>query len=219
MDEKTVAQMSSEFIEDILHGADGSDVRCGILGEIGTSDPITASEWKVLEACAEAHLNTGAAIQVHSAHGKRSMPEIIEFLIEAGVDPSRVIACHLDLVLEDWSYTCDVADHGVFIEYDGFGHLAPLEGMLIRDRDRINGLIRLIESGRLNQLLLSHDIGLRSRFAEYGGPGWSYIMTAIIPRLRADGVTVTALRTMLEENPKRALGLSRRAEASTNGSL
>ena len=218
MDEKTVSHLSTEFVEDILHGADGSDIRCGILGEIGTSDPITASEWRVLEACAEAHLATGAAIQVHSAHATRSMPQIIEFLTKAGVHPSRVIACHLDLVLDDWSYTSDVIDHGVFIEYDGFGHLAPLEGVYTRDRDRINGLIRLIERGCWNQILLSHDIGLRSRMAEYGGPGWAYIMTAIIPRLRAEGMSVKVLRDILEENPRRALCLSGEVEFSTGPS-
>ena len=214
-DEKTVAQLSAEFVQDIARGADGTSIRCGIMGEIGTSDPVTKSEWKVLEACAAAHQETGAAIQVHSAHATRSMPRIIEFLTQAGVHPSRVIACHLDLVHDDWDYTIDVADSGVFIEYDGFGHLQPLEGVPARDRDRVAALMRLFESDRHGRLLLSHDIGLRSRFAEYGGPGWSYILTAIIPRLRAEGVPVSVLRRILEANPQRALALSKEVGSST----
>ena len=70
------------MIGDITTGADGTDIRCGLIGEIGTSDPVTDNEWKVLEASAITHHATGAAIQIHALHEQRLMPSILEFLIE-----------------------------------------------------------------------------------------------------------------------------------------
>jgi phosphotriesterase-related protein len=209
MEKKTVDDLTSELVCDLRTGVDDTDVRAGFIGEIGTSDPVTDAEWKVIHAAGQAHRETGAAIQIHSLHALRLMPKIVDVLVDDhGVEPERIIACHMDLVVDDPDYVARVADQGVYVEHDGFGHLCPTEGVSVRDSQRIAAIERLIERGHATQLLLSHDIGLPARMARYGGPGWDHIMTVIVPRLRERGASVDLLETILVANPRRAFTMT-----------
>ena len=59
-------------MRDLTEGIDGTDVRAGIIGEIGTDDKyIKPAEERVFRAAARAHKRTGAAVTTH-AMGYRS---------------------------------------------------------------------------------------------------------------------------------------------------
>ena len=137
------------------------------------------------------------------------MSQIVEMLVnEENVHPTRIIACHMDLVTEDWEYTQAVAEFGVFIEYDGFGHPCPTEGVYVADEQRIAAVERLVERGYAGQLLFAHDIGLPARMARFGGPGWDHISNVIVPSLRRRGFSIDDLKAILVTNPQRAFALS-----------
>ncbi|KAG7229242.1 hypothetical protein INR49_012899 [Caranx melampygus] len=55
----SVEKLTDIIVSEVLHGADGTDIRCGVIGEIGTSWPITESEKKVLRATAHAQVQLG----------------------------------------------------------------------------------------------------------------------------------------------------------------
>ena len=203
-----VEALAEGMIGDITTGADGTDIRCGIIGEIGTSDPVTESEWKVLHAAAITHHATGAAIQIHALHEMRLMPSILDFLIdEHGVHPSRIIACHMDLKTRDLEYLDRVAGYGTFFELDDWGHPCPTEGVYVSDDDRSSTVVRMVEKGHEDQLLFSHDIGLKARLASFGGPGWDHIMNVIVPGLADRGIPADVITKFIVDNPKRALTL------------
>ena len=205
---KSEDDLAAGMIVDITEGADGTDIRCGLIGEIGTSDPVTDHEWKVLRAAAITHHATGAAIQVHALHELKLMPDILDLLIEdMGVHPTRIIAAHMDLTTDDRGYMKKVAEYGTFFELDGFGHPCPTEGVYVSDDDRVGAAEWLIAEGHEDQLLFSHDIGLKARLACYGGPGYDHIMNIIIPMLQNSGVTSEALTNILIDNPRRVLTL------------
>ena len=206
VDSKSVEELAEGLIGDVTTGADGTDIRCGIIGEIGTSDPITDNEWKVLHASAITHHATGAVIQIHALHEMRLMPKILDFLIdEHGVHPSRVIAGHMDLTAADRDYLKRVAAYGTFFELDDFGHPCPTEGVYISDGDRMSAVEWLVGEGHEDQLLFSHDIGLKARLACFGGPGWDHIMNVIVPGLRDRGIATDVITKFIVENPRRAL--------------
>ena len=207
-------ELAEGMIRDIAEGADGTEIRCGLIGEIGTSDPVAPAEWKALRAAAITHHATGAAIQIHALHEQRLMPDILDLLIhEMGVHPTRVIAGHMDLTTGDRSYMKRVAEYGTFFELDGFGHPCPTEGVYVSDLDRVGAVEWMISEGHEDQLLFSHDIGLKARLSGFGGPGYDHIMNVIIPTLSRDGVARDAIDKILIDNPRRVLTLSMESPA------
>ena len=210
----TEHEMAEGMIRDITEGADGTEIRCGLIGEIGTSDPIAPSEWKALRAAAITQHATGAAIQIHALHEQRLMPDILDLLIkEMGVPPSRVIAGHMDLTTGDRSYMKRVAEYGTFFELDGFGHPCPTEGVYVSDGDRVGAVEWMISEGHEDQLLFSHDIGLKARLSSFGGPGYDHIMNVIIPMMSRDGVPRDIINKILIDNPRRALTITAESPA------
>jgi phosphotriesterase-related protein len=114
---KSVDQLAEEIIGDIQLGIDGTDVRPGIIGEIGTSHPLFESEKKVLRAAARAHRSTGLAVSVHMAwEGKHGL-EVLDILESERMDPARVIIDHMD-DMEDMSfeYQKAIAERGAYVE-------------------------------------------------------------------------------------------------------
>ncbi|MFO7590718.1 MAG: phosphotriesterase-related protein, partial [Acidimicrobiia bacterium] len=62
---RTLEDLTEELVRDVLHGVGDTGVRAGIIGEIGTSSPVTASEQVSLRAAARAQAVTGAPLMVH----------------------------------------------------------------------------------------------------------------------------------------------------------
>src|SRR5207253_2688675 len=76
----TVDELAARFVGAIQVGINGTDVRAGLLGELGTSSPILPDEVKVLRAAARAHFKTGVSINVHPAIFHREGPRILDVL-------------------------------------------------------------------------------------------------------------------------------------------
>ena len=71
----------------------------------------------------------------------------------------------------------------------------------------------MISEGHEDQLLFSHDIGLKSRLSSFGGPGYDHIMNVIIPALSRDGVPRDIINKILIDNPRRVLTLAEESPA------
>ncbi|MFC6988047.1 hypothetical protein ACFQJD_03670 [Haloplanus sp. GCM10025708] len=65
IDSMSVDDVEAEFVSDVRNGIDDTDVRAGLIGEIGVSGTIHEAEEKVLRAGARAALRTGAPVNVH----------------------------------------------------------------------------------------------------------------------------------------------------------
>uniref|UniRef100_A0A5F9D2K5 N-acetyltaurine hydrolase n=1 Tax=Oryctolagus cuniculus TaxID=9986 RepID=A0A5F9D2K5_RABIT len=94
----SVEQLTDVLINEILHGADGTDIKCGVIGEIGCSWPLTESEKKVLQATAHAQSQLGCPVIIHPGRNPRAPFQIIRVLQEAGADISKSVMSHLDRV-------------------------------------------------------------------------------------------------------------------------
>lgn len=193
--------IAERIIREIDEGIDGTGVRPGIIGEIGADRPVvSAAEERSLRAAGIAHRETGLAVSLHAARSTVGR-DMLRVLDEERVPRERVILGHLDTV-RDRGYVLEMAASGVLLEFDGF--ISTNDYEVGRD---IDALLELLERGYRDQLLISHDAFLTSHFAEFGGPGLSRIGEAIIPRLRAEGVSDDDILAITERNPQRVLAI------------
>ncbi len=209
-DKKNEDEIAEEIVTDILVGACHTEIRAGIIGEIGCSWPLQDREKKSLRACARAQKRTGAAITIHPGRHENSPMEIIRFLDDAGADIGRIIMGHIDRTGFLPATIREIAKTGCYLEYDIFGGnpFYPLHfGVFNRpcDRERIEQILELINEGFLNQILISQDTCLKSKLVRYGGQGYAHILRNIVPQMLARGITQEHIKTIMVENPSRYL--------------
>ncbi|HET7466603.1 MAG TPA: phosphotriesterase-related protein [Candidatus Dormibacteraeota bacterium] len=203
------AQLVEGMLDEIANGLAGTDVRPGIIGEIGTGSPIHPDEAKVLRAAAAAQQETGLAINVHVAIFKREALAALDVLEAAGADLSRVVISHLD-EQPDTAYHRAVLERGAYVEYDTFGSESYFDGdgsAEPSDRERVDCLIELLDGGWGDRLLISQDVCTKVQLLRFGGLGYAHILRSIVPRLRRRGVDDATIRKLLVENPARVLAL------------
>lgn len=210
MDTKTEEEIAGEIMQDLVDGVDGTGICAGIIGEIGTSWPITENEKKSLRAAAWAQTASGAALSVHPGQHEDACAHIVDILEDAGADLSRIVLCHIDRTVREPENRIRLAERGCYLEYDLFGmegYYPMVERVLDvpNDAQRLNEILELVEAGFARQLLLSHDIWGRARLCKYGGWGYAHIVRDTLPVMRAKGFTEELLHTLLIENPKRIL--------------
>jgi phosphotriesterase-related protein len=203
---------------------DSGGVRPGIIGEIGTGAPLHPDEVKALRAAARVQRETGLALAVHLALWGREGPRVLDILEGAGVDPGRVLLCHLGEQPAAVEYQRALLDRGAWLGFDTFGAEYALDGAdatgppggasptgpfptprLATDEERLTAVLRLLDAGYGERLLLSQDICERLQLRAYGGFGYAHLLTTIRPRLRRAGVDEDTLDLLLRRNPARLL--------------
>jgi phosphotriesterase-related protein len=173
-------------------------VRAGIIGEIGCDRYVSAPEERVLRAAARAHLRTGATITTHAARWPVGHAQL-DLLAEEGVDPARVIVGHCDMV-PDPAYHLALARRGAFVQYDTIQGENEWE-----TGRRVEWIRALVDAGFEHQVLLSHDVCLRTDLAAYGGPGYAFLLTGFRARLLEAGLPDALVEALLRDNPRSAL--------------
>ncbi|HET6477512.1 MAG TPA: hypothetical protein VFF92_00355, partial [Dehalococcoidales bacterium] len=181
----------------------------GIIGEIGADSwPLHDIEIKSLRAAVRAQHTTGAALTIHPGRLDESPLRIVDIIKKTGADMSRVIIEHIDRTAYSFETMTKIAKAGCCLEFDCFsmeGYYPKRYGVfdIPNDAQRVNYIIRLIEMGYLNQILIATDTAMKSRLTAYGGPGYAHIPDNVIPWMRAKGMSEETINTITVENPKR----------------
>jgi phosphotriesterase-related protein len=212
MDDKTVEQIKVEILTDLTEGIDGTSIRAGVIGEIGTSTPIHPNEEKVLIAAAEAHAETDVGIIVHTYPWGKHGLEALDILKQHGARLDRVSINHIDVEI-DLDYCTELVKTGAFIEFDDFGKEYFIDrrfrgfagGVFARDFERVQAVKHLINAGYLHNILIACDVCLKTLLHKYGGWGYDHVLTNVVPMLRDEGVKPEEVDVLLKENPKRFL--------------
>jgi phosphotriesterase-related protein len=213
MDRRSDDDLTREMIADVTSGVGDTGVRAGLLGEIGTTYPWTANEQKVLRAAIVAQRQTGAPLMIHPGRHPRMPMELAEFVQKHGGDLRRTIMCHIDRTIADVRAVVDLAQTGIWLEYDLFGlenSYYPYNPSfdMPNDGGRMAHVLALMKAGHGDQLLLSHDIAYKTSLVKYGGYGYHHLLVNVAPRLRRKGVDDAGLRRLLVENPARAFAFA-----------
>jgi phosphotriesterase-related protein len=205
--ESSVEQIAGLFIKELTEGVGETGIRCGVIGEIGTSGgAITRDEEKVFRAAAIAQRQTGAAINTHTYWAELGL-EQIALLREAGGDISRTVIGHLDLKM-DLAYHLSIAETGATVAYDCLGKTyydAEFGVQFASDEGRADAVLQLVRSGHAGRVVLSHDVCKTSQLRRNGGNGYAHLLREFVPLLRERGIGEDDLHTILVDTPARLL--------------
>lgn len=204
----SVDEIAAHLVGELTDGIDGTGVRPALLGEIGTSFPITDDEWKVVRAAGIAGAETGAAVYVHlSFRGKPGIP-VFDALAAEGMDPSRIIIGHLDEYWDE-SYHRDIAERGAVLAYDTWGsefHYGRPDQRNPSDPERFAMVEWLIEQGFAGQLIIGADVWAQANLKHNGGLGYDHLFRRVAPHItRLAGGDRSVIDTILLDNPRRLL--------------
>ena len=154
--ERSTNQLADQIVREFADGADGTGVKPGIIGELGTERfHITPAEERVFRAGARAQRATGAAITTHTTHFGDLALEQVALLREEGVPSDRIIVGHVgerrDIRLEQ-----AIAATGVYVQIDHVGW--PSGAGMQPEHQRVRTVADMVRAGHLDQLLISMDI-------------------------------------------------------------
>lgn len=207
--DKPQESIEEQIALDILHGADGTSIKAGIIGEIGCSGSWTAFEKRSVAAATKVQQLSGAALNIHPFRAPEAPLEIIRFIEKNGGDPARTIMSHIDRTIFDEVALLKLAETGCVIEYDFFGiesSYYPFQDIdLPNDGSRLKWLRLLIDDGHLSQILISQDICTKTRLTRYGGHGYRHIFRNVVPMMQKRGFTEKQIEAILVNNPQRLL--------------
>jgi phosphotriesterase-related protein len=206
---RAVDDFAGEIVGQILKGAWGTDVRAGMIGEVGCTAPWSETEKKVMRAALIAAAETGAAINVHPGRDPDQPQEVADFIKEAGHSTERVVISHIDRTVFDEPRLLRLADSGVTIEFDLFGQESSYYGLsdidMPNDATRLRLIRALIDHGHLDRVVISHDICYRTRLASFGGHGYGHIFRNVVPMMGRRGYSEDEIDAILVRNPRRLL--------------
>ena len=193
----SVEQLAQEMVDEIVIGIDGTELKAGIIAEIGSSEGvITPLEEKVFIAAARAHIETGRPISTHTSFSTMGVEQLV--LLQAhGVDLSRVTVGHCDLK-DNLDNILRMIELGAYVQFDTIG-----KNNYYTDEKRIAMLHAIRDRGLLSHVMLSMDITRRSHLKANGGNGYDYLLTTFIPQLRQSGFSQADVDTLLRDNPSK----------------
>jgi phosphotriesterase-related protein len=207
--ERTVDDLAAEMIDQVQVGAWGTDVRSGMIGEIGCQSPWTDLEKSVMRAALLAMQHTGAALNVHPGRHEDQPQEVADFARAAGCPTDRIVISHIDRTVFDVPRLLRLADTGVTLEFDLFGQESAYYGLsdidMPNDATRLKLIRALIDHGYLDRVVISHDICYRTRLSAFGGHGYGHIFRNVVPMMRRRAFSEDELDAILVRNPRRLL--------------
>lgn len=193
-----VAQASEDELEawmlrDLTEGVGRTGVKAAWIKLSAGDDGITPLEARILRAAARAAAVTGAIIGSHTIRGRVVLDQL-DIIEKAGGNPARFIAIHAQME-PDFELNREVAARGCFIEYDHIGR-EP-------DEEVATLILRAIEAGLADRMLLSHDLGWFDPALPKGGrqQPYTHLSDVMLPLLTARGVDATTIRRITVDNP------------------
>ena len=194
------------FVREIREGIDDTGVKAAFLKCAVERHGIIGDVPRILADVAEAAVETGVPVMVHTNAPARTGLPALESLTKAGVDPSRIVIAHAG-DSNDLPYLRAIADTGASLGCDRFSieHFNP-------DANRIETLSTLVAEGYTERVHLGHDAACFLDFM-VGNPWFAdehpdylHISEKVVPALLAAGVTTAQIDQMLIDNPRRFFG-------------
>lgn len=175
--------------------------RAGLLKGASDYNRISEVSQKLFRAAAKAQLMTGVPISTHTEDGTMGL-EQIRLLTDHGVKPESMILCHTDRN-PDLEYHLAMLECGVYLEYDN-----PSRIKYWPDSTIVELILKVVEAGYEDQILLGTDFALRSYWKAYGGgPGMAHLAASFIPRLKRNGLSQSTIDKFMIHNPARAFSM------------
>jgi phosphotriesterase-related protein len=201
----SVDAMAELFEQELREGIGDTGIRAGIIKVATGPHAMSDYERTIFAAAAKAAIATGAPITTHTDLGTVGDQQQ-QLLTTAGVPAHRIVIGH-SCGTSDHAYHLGIARGGSYLGFDRFGL-----DVLHPDAERIASLVRLLEVGAGDRVVVSHDSvwcwrgqpippPLLAQMTEQWNP--THFSRRIIPRLREAGVSDAAIEALLVDNPRR----------------
>lgn len=202
---RSVDDLTEDLIEEVHGGAAGTDIRPGVLGELGISEHFTDSEERCLRAAARAQTISGLPLLIHLPGWHRLGPRVLDVIEEEGVSPSAVVLGHMNPSGRDHDYQEALLSRRAWLAFDmtGMGfYYADHGGQAPSPDEDAAAIAGLISCGFGQRVLLSHDVFVKAMWTRNGGNGFGYIPRLFLPRLiLRHGISAEVAKSLLTENP------------------
>jgi phosphotriesterase-related protein len=183
VEDKDPDALAERLVEDIRHGFEGCAFRAGLIGEVGMRNGAPSRAERVaLDAAAAAAVETGVGIAAHTDSWANAC-SVFGYLTECGVNRDRIMLAHARCA-DPLEGQYELLREGVTLAFDQLGH--PERDPVARVADRV---ARLVEAGFASRLVVSADVGRRSRLLSTGGSGY-----------------ISGVRSLLRDLDARSLG-------------
>ena len=196
---ETADQLAARWTAEWRDGIEGTGVRPGFL-KIGVDKgPLSEIDRKLVVAGARCHRETGLRMAVHTGDGAAAL-DILAALRTEGVSPEAYVWVHAQNE-KDRAVHVRAAEAGAWVEFDGVRPEALDE--------HVEAVVDLVGRGHLGRLLVSQDAGWYHVGEPGGGRyrGYTDLFERFLPALRERGVSEAQVRTLLVDNPARALAV------------
>ena len=196
---KSADQIADELVRD------AREQRLGAFGEIGQQGGVlTEDEKKVFTAVGKAQVKSGLPIFTHNAYGtgpnvpKDAGLRQLDVFESVGVKPDRVAIGH-SCCLDDPAATVitQIGKRGAFVGFD------RVTGGFVPDDKKVAMILKFLEAGLADRLLLSADYNFTAKSA--ARPGYGTTVTTFVPKLRQAGVDEATVHRVVFDNPRRFL--------------
>jgi len=203
-----ISMIEAMLLKEVLEGADGSQIRTGVLKASVSRPVIEHVEERCCRAVARVHHKTGLAITTHTSgstrfqiRGGNAGTLFLDLFEDENVDPSRVIIGHCD-ENADVRQLSELMRRGAYVQFDVIG-----KSHWLLDETRIDLLVALLDKGHGDRLLLSSDRNRRSELHVSGGPGYDHVLRKFVPRLKERGAGDADITRILVTNPARVFSI------------
>jgi phosphotriesterase-related protein len=211
-------ELFETMVRELVDGVGPSRIRPGIIGEIGVNGEergtrrrvgeMTPTEQRALRGAARAARATGAPMTVHLPSRASAVPATIAELEAVHAPLGRISLSHMDTI-DDFAVHEHALDRGLWIQYDCFGMTLDNDWYADPGDDlRIEWLTLHRASGRLDRVLVSHDVWCKAQLAAFGGRGYDHLLTTIAPRLAERGFDEADIEQLLVRNPAEFLAFA-----------
>jgi len=207
----SIEKMYESMMQDITIGFPGTDVKAGIIGEVGISN-FSKAEENSLRASVRVQKDTGLAINIHVGFSPELSRKAIKILKEEKADFKKIAFAHCDG--NSIEFNRELANEGIYVEADCFGNEWYVDNgaydgdsayYFNSDGERVKNIKKLIDAGFVDKIFLSQDICTKTQTIQYGGYGYAHLLDNIVPMLKYEGVCEEVISKIMVENPKRFL--------------
>lgn len=203
---KSADQLADELAKQAI------EQRFGAFGEIGQQGGVlTDDEKKVFQAVGKAQVKTRLPIFTHNAYtGTRQVAtpvpmdaalKQLDILEQAGAKTENLAIGHV-CCLDDPDVTIakQLAKRGVFVGFDR----VTIQS-IIPDEKRVAMIMKMVDAGYADRLLIASDFSSGNALKSKGGPGVGQAWTVFGPLLIKAGLPEATLHSIMFDNPRRFL--------------
>ena len=202
-----IADIEGRFLAELESGMDGTDIRAGLIGELGTTGASIQPEEKRVLAGSRPRSASNECVD-HGAYewlprcGPRRLRHPDDQWRQPGEGPH--------LPRQRRTMVEGRVDRGVTgasgpLWFDFLGRLGGLDENPT-DQTRIDELkAQIADAGHGDRVLMSNDICMKMRLHKYGGWGYDHIQTNLVPHMLRAGFVDADVKQLFVDTPKRLL--------------